>query len=112
AWGYVVASEAAAGQAKLAVFRLKLARLEDVLGKGPYFAGEAFSLVDAVFAPIFRFLDALGEAAAGPALDDFPNDARWRGALGRRPSVIAAVAADYPQKLRERMRRDGALLAA
>jgi glutathione S-transferase len=111
-WGYLIARDAAVGQAKLAELRGKLALLEAVLANGPYFEGERFSMVDAVFAPTFRFFDALGGMAADPAFAGFPSVLRWREALSRRESVIAAVASDYPTSLRERMRRDGALLAA
>ncbi len=31
------------------------------MGAGPFFAGESFSLVDAVFAPIFRYFDVFDE---------------------------------------------------
>jgi glutathione S-transferase len=112
AWGYVAASDAVVGEVKLSDFRARLTRCEAVLGNGRYFAGAEFTMVDVVFAPTFRFFDALGESAATPAFRGFPGVQRWRDELGQRESVIAAVAADYPQRLRERMRRDGALLAA
>jgi glutathione S-transferase len=38
-------------------FARKFERLEAELGDGPYFAGEKFSVVDAVFAPVFRYFD-------------------------------------------------------
>ena len=49
--------DAKAFEAKRAAVVEKFARVEEALGKGPFFAGERFSLVDAVFAPIFRYFD-------------------------------------------------------
>jgi glutathione S-transferase len=78
----------------------KLARLEQVLGAGPFFAGERFSLVDAAFAPVFRYFDVFDEIADLGILEDKPKVDAWRRALAQRPSVRAAVAADYPERLR------------
>lgn len=67
---------------------------------GPYFAGGRFSLVDAAFAPVFRYFDVLD------AIDDFaglsatPSVQAWRRALAERPSVRCAVASDYAARLR------------
>ena len=44
-------------KAKREAVAAKFARVESALGAGPFFAGEDFSLVDAVFAPIFRYFD-------------------------------------------------------
>jgi glutathione S-transferase len=78
----------------------KFARLEEVLGAGPYFAGARFSLVDAAFGPVFRYFDVLDEIADLGILVGKPRVAAWRRALAARPSVRSAVAADYPERLR------------
>jgi glutathione S-transferase len=78
----------------------KFARLEEVLGAGPYFAGERFSLVDAAFGPVFRYFDTFDEITDLGILAGKPKVAGWRRALALRPSVRAAVAADYPERLR------------
>lgn len=81
--------------ARAAEIRARLAQIEVALGKGPYFAGESFSIVDAVFGPVFRYFDVFD------AIDDFgfwdglPNVQRWRRALATRPSVAGAVRTDY-----------------
>ena len=77
----------------------KFHRLEGVLGTGPYFAGEHFSLVDAAFGPAFRYFDVLDEIADLGILADKPKVAAWRAALGNRPSVRTAVVADYETRL-------------
>lgn len=73
----------------------KLARLEEKLDAGPYFAGEAFSCVDTVFAPIFRAVDATEAMSPIGLLEDFPKVRAWSRALAERQSVREAVPADY-----------------
>jgi glutathione S-transferase len=78
----------------------KLARLEEVLGAGAYFAGERFSLVDAAFGPVFRYFDTFDAISDLGILAGKPKVAAWRRELAVRPSVRTAVAADYPDRLR------------
>ena len=79
----------------------KFARLEGILGEGPFFAGESFSLVDAAFAPAFRYFDVFDEIADLGILTGKPKVKVWRGALASRPSVRSAVGGDYPARLRQ-----------
>ena len=69
------------------------------LGAGPFFAGERFSLVDAVFAPIFRYFDVFDELTDLSVFADAPKVRAWRRELAKRPSVRSAVSPDYPQLL-------------
>lgn len=78
----------------------RLADLEKALGDGPFFSGKSFCLVDALFASVLRYwevFDLLAESRLPPQLVRLHA---WRQALLRRRSVIAAVAPDYPQRLR------------
>ncbi|MBM5571134.1 MULTISPECIES: glutathione S-transferase family protein [Deefgea] len=77
----------------------KFAQINAVLGEGPYFAGKQFTLVDAVFAPIFRYLDAFDAIADFGLLAQSPAVQAWRQALAQRPSVQRAVVIEYPQLL-------------
>ncbi|MBD2234580.1 glutathione S-transferase family protein [Phormidium tenue] len=64
----------------------------------PYFGGKSFSLVDAAFAPMFYYFDALDEIADfGLAKAPKVND--WRQILQSHPSVQRAFSEDYSQKL-------------
>jgi glutathione S-transferase len=74
-------------------------RLEQELGEGPYFAGEKFSLVDAVFAPVFRYFDGFETLGDFGILAGKPKVAAWRKALAARPSVRGAVVEDFPKRL-------------
>ncbi len=82
----------------------KFARLEEAGIGHPYFSGESFSLVDAVYGPIFRYFDVLEVGWAHRiSVDVFaqvPYVQRWRQSLHQRSSVHQAVANDYPQHLR------------
>lgn len=74
-------------------------RLEAALGPGPWFAGADFTLVDAAFAPVFRYFDVFDRIADHRILDDLAGIAHWRARLAERPSVETAVAPDYPDRL-------------
>lgn len=92
--------DAALFEAKRQALAQKFARLEEVLGAGPYFVGSRFSLVDAAFGPVFRYFDVFDTIADLGILAGKPKVAAWRYALADRPSVRTAVAADYPERLR------------
>jgi len=97
--GFYNAGDEPALAARAAEIRARLAQIEVPLGEGPYFAGESFSIVDAVFGPVFRYFDAFD------AIDDFgfwdglPKVQCWRRALAARPSVAGAARSDYPHLL-------------
>ena len=99
-WGFYTAPDDAALQAKQRALADKFARLEQTLGDGPYFCGGHFSLVDAVFAPVFRYFDLFDEIGDFGILDGKPKLDLWRRALAQRPSVARTVAPDYQQRLR------------
>lgn len=82
--------------------RQAFARLETELSErraGPFFAGVAFSLVDAVYAPIFRYFDAFEMHFGLRLLDGLPSVAPWRMALAERESVRRAVVPDFADRL-------------
>jgi len=105
------AADDAALATRAADIRARLAQIEAALGDGPFFDGPAFSIVDAVFGPVFRYFDAF-EAHAGFAfLDGLPRLQRWRQALALRPSVVQAVSADYPARLHRFLLARGSALS-
>jgi glutathione S-transferase len=98
-WGLETTGDAAVFESKRQAVAAKFARVEEALGAGPYFAGEKFSLVDAVFAPIFRYFDVFDQLTDLSVFANTPKVRAWRQALAQRPSVRTAVGADYPQLL-------------
>ncbi|MCC6735454.1 MAG: glutathione S-transferase family protein [Bauldia sp.] len=107
------AKDAETFQAKAKLFTEKVARVAETLSAtGPFFAGEAFSLVDAVFAPAFRIVAAMATIVGVDLLPPLPRIAAWRDALLARPSVVAAVPDDYLARMEAFLRsQDGYLLA-
>ncbi|WP_213288633.1 glutathione S-transferase family protein [Bradyrhizobium sp. sGM-13] len=98
-WGLETTGDSAIFESKRQAVAAKFAQVEKTLGTGPFFAGKGFSLVDAVFAPIFRYFDVFDELTDLSVFADTPKVRAWRKELGRRPSVRTAVGRDYPQLL-------------
>jgi glutathione S-transferase len=99
--GFYAASDEAAFKAKTAQLAQRFARLESRGVAAPWFDGAEFSLVDAVFGPVFRYFDVFDEIGDFGILEGKPKLARWRSELAARPSVRTAVGADYPALLRD-----------
>jgi glutathione S-transferase len=99
-WGLETTPHGDAFAAKRRALAAKFERVETALGSGPYFAGERFSLVDAVFGPIFRYFDVFDAITDLGLFAATRNVRAWRAALAVRPSVAQAVGADYPERLR------------
>lgn len=77
----------------------KFAQVETALGSGPFFAGADFSLVDAAFAPVFRYFETFDGFADLEIFHATPKTVSWRGALAVRPSVMAAMDLGYSDRL-------------
>ncbi|MGX9147421.1 glutathione S-transferase family protein [Mesorhizobium sp. 128a] len=88
-------------------------RMENELANqtGPWFAGERFCLVDAVYGPVFRYLDTFDEIGSFGILDSKPQVQAWRKRLSERASIRDAVAPDYPQRLRQFLRAKSSFLS-
>jgi len=98
---YYAAPDARTFEAQGDLLRTRFAQLEQVLDSdGPFFAGAAFCLVDAVFAPVFRYFDTFEAVSESSFFDATPRVRAWRAALASRPSVRAAALPDYPVRLR------------
>ncbi|ARM90251.1 MULTISPECIES: glutathione S-transferase family protein [Rhizobium] len=111
-WQFLHSVDAATADARRAAFRDRLRKLEAELGAGPYFAGSAFGMVDAIYAPLFRYFAIIQPAAAQPIFDGLPRVSAWRAALASRSSVKEAVVDDYAARFRDHLRQNGALVAA
>ena len=96
--GLYSARDKAGFSTKAEALAAKFVRLEGSLGPGPWFDGD-FSLVDAVFGPVFRYFDVFDRIGDFGILTDKPKVAAWRNALAARPSIRHAVGADYQARL-------------
>jgi glutathione S-transferase len=98
-WGFETAKDESTTYRKAADLRMKFQQLEKELGSGPFFAGTAFSLVDAAFAPVFRYFDVFDAIADFGIFENLHRIRAWRTALAQRASVQAAVTSDYADRL-------------
>jgi glutathione S-transferase len=98
--GFYGAATPEAFAAKTTALKSRFDDVEGRLSEGPYFAGPKFSLVDAAFAPVFRYFDVFDTIADFAILASLPRTARWRQALRERASVQGAAASDYAPRLR------------
>ncbi len=99
-WVFYTARDEAAFQAGTAKLVEHFSQMEKALGSGPYFTGGKFSLVDAAFAPVFRYFDVFDAVLDTDLFSAAPKVQAWRHALSQRPSVRAAVGDDYAVLLR------------
>ena len=109
-WIMETTPDETAFHAKAELLKEKFARIEDALA-GPYFAGEKFSIVDAVFAPVFRYFDVFDRILDLGVFDGLPKVQAWRKALAARPSVANAVVPDFKELLRNFLRRQKGYIA-
>jgi glutathione S-transferase len=83
-------------------------RLENALatqGRGPFFNGAAYSLVDAAYAPFlqrYHFLDRVKKLGH---LEKFPRLAAWSAALLQRPSTHSFPPAEFEAMYRAALKR-------
>jgi glutathione S-transferase len=94
---YSAPTAAAFEAAKQAIDR-RLSLVEPEIA-GPWFAGEAFGLVDAAFGPAFRYVDIFERRTGSTIVHRSPRVASWSEGLAARLSVRGAVPADYEERL-------------
>lgn len=97
--GFYAAPDEATFKTKTRALRDKFDAVERKLTVAPYFDGAQFSLVDAVFGPVFRYFDVFDLIDNFAVLEAQPKVGAWRIALRERPSVQNAVAGDYDNRL-------------
>jgi glutathione S-transferase len=98
-WALYAAPDASAFETKAKVLAGKFGQLERRLSDGPYFDDASFSLVDAVFGPVFRYFDVFDRIGDFGVLAGKPKVNAWRGALEDRTSIRNAISRDYEQCL-------------
>ncbi|SFT72711.1 glutathione S-transferase family protein [Paraburkholderia aspalathi] len=103
-WKFYVAPNRAALDQQCRELVSQFGRVEAELRTPPFFAGTHFSVVDAVFGPIFRYFDAFARIADFGIFNTTPKVNAWRHALGARASIANAVGADYHDRLDDFLR--------
>lgn len=73
--------------------------IEKELSGIPFFSGDKFHLIDAVYGPILRYFEVFDSFAELNTFANLPKCDLWRKALSQRKSVQQAVAEDYSDLL-------------
>jgi len=102
-YGVNTATEESEFRSKRDELHQKLSILETTLvkGKGPYFGGAKFGMVDAFYGPVFRYFQAFAQWGDSSYLAEFPRLQAWESNVMRRESVQKAVPGDYSEKLKK-----------
>ncbi|MDY6980434.1 MAG: glutathione S-transferase family protein [Pseudomonadota bacterium] len=111
AYTYSTTGEEIGYKQNLMTVKDRLETLDEFFEGGPYFNGETFSLVDAVYAPIFRMLGCLEGMQGQDIYEDAPQIANWSEALLQRPSVINAVQPSFNDDFCDYIKRSGSIFA-
>lgn len=109
-WNLYTANDEISYGAAVKLLIERFAQMENALGEGSYFAGAQFSLVDAAFAPVFRYFDVFDTVMDADLFAAAPKLRAWRSALAQRTSVRDAVSPDYPALLAQFVIGCGGLL--
>lgn len=105
------ASDEAALAAGVADLRGRFERIDAELTTGPHFAGARFTMVDAVFGPVFRYFDVFEQFEDFGFFARTPRVAAWRAALAARDSVRRGVGEGYGDSLRAFLLARGSALS-
>ena len=97
---------------KLAALMKKFEAIERVIQGDPYFTGEDFLLIDAVYGPVFRYFDAFNSIRNFDFFNALPKVERWKDNLLNRPSIKKAVLDDYRQQLFSYIKTQDSYLAS
>ncbi|MDZ8237250.1 MAG: glutathione S-transferase family protein [Nostoc sp. ChiQUE01a] len=95
------AKEESLFEAKTQEIIQKFQTLEGQLQEGPFFGGDKFSLVDAVYGPIFRYFVVFDQYKDWSFFSQTPKVRTWQNNLLKHPSVIDAVLPKYPELLHQ-----------
>lgn len=112
AWQFLNATDQAMADSKRAVLREQLEYIESELNSGPYFSGSKFSMVDAIYAPVFRYFSIIDASVSEAIFEGLPRISAWKTALAKRERVNAAVSPDYAEFFQNHLRQHSAILAA
>lgn len=105
------AQDKAALEGAVSELRRKFGQLEAALDSSTLFDGQRFSIVDAAFAPVFRYFDVFDRIDDFGFFSSLPRVQAWRSMLASRPSVKMAVSEEYGNLLLGFLKRRGSALS-
>ena len=78
--------------------------LEDEISDATYFNSDTFSMIDAVYAPLFRYHERIAAYKDYQLFEDAPRVKAWGDRLLQRPSVIQSVPPSYEEDMKNYLR--------
>lgn len=109
--GLIHSQDEESWQAKHQSVKKQFAWLENKLGKGPYFNGKDFSLVDIAYAPLFMRADILNLGDILYPASGYPKVTRWAERLLTIPELPDSVANDFEDVLKSHLKEKAAYAA-
>lgn len=85
--------------------------LEDEISDGKYFNGGNFSMIDAVYAPVFRYQQRIASYKDYEILDNTPKIKAWGDRLLDRPSVVKSVPDSYDKDITSYIKNLGSIIS-
>ncbi len=73
--------------------------IEKELSGTPFFSGDQFHLIDAVYGPVFKYFEVFDRVIKLAVFEGLPRIKIWYTALQQRSSIQLAVAPEYPELL-------------
>ena len=110
-WNFYTAKDDENLTAQARLLHDMFTRVEDKLIESPFFAGVKFSLVDAVFGPVFRYFDVFDQIGEFGVFDGLEKTQAWRNVLNQRDSIKHAVTSDYNERLLRFLKNRGSALS-
>ena len=78
--------------------------LEDEISDATYFNSDTFSMIDAIYAPLFRYHERIAAYKDYQLFEDAPRVKAWGDRLLQRPSVIQSVPQSYEEDMKNYLR--------
>lgn len=79
--------------------------LEEEISDNDYFNGETFSMIDAVYAPVFRYHHRIAQYEDFGFFEDAPKIKLWGNKLLERTSVTKSVPQSYEQDMNQYIKK-------
>ncbi len=109
--GFYSASSEKALEEKRVQLSRKFALVETDLMTASWFSDQNFGLLEAVFAPVFRYFDVFDHISDFEILTPLKRTGDWRERLASQPSVQQAVSIEYPSLLTVFLKRKESALS-
>ena len=84
--------------------------LEDEISEDEYFTGSDFTMIDAVYAPIFRYHHTIASFEDFGIFEDAPQVKAWGERLLERASVIQSVPESYAEEMTIYLKKPDSIL--